>query len=175
MEIGLDFNVRFQRAQMKRTGAYRDGSFVWLGGWVPFPAAVSLSVDAFVMCGARHYVEFGLEVQSRLIEEFGHGLMHFHCNRVDLAREVARLPGLRLFQFGGDPGDPRPSVEYVPEMKAVLGDVPIMVSCSMDYFLSHIADGTLPTNVWYGVGGGPKPLSVVEANRLMDKVRAYRA
>jgi hypothetical protein len=50
-----------------------------------------------------------------------------------------------------------------------------MVSCSMDYFLSHLADGTLPTNVWYGVGGGPKPLSVDEANRLMDKVRAYRA
>jgi len=58
-------------------------------------------------------------------------------------------------------------------MKQVLGDVPLMVSCSMDYFMEHTEDGTLPTNVWYGVGGGP--LSVDEANRLMEKVRAYRA
>jgi len=173
MEIGLDFNVRFQEAQMERTGSYADGSFVWLGGWVPFPAAVSLSVDAYVICSPEHYIEFGLEYQSRLIERFGAGLMHFHCNRVDLAAEVAKLPSLRLFQFGGDPNDPKPSVAYVPEMKQVLGDVPLMVSCSMDYFMEHTEDGTLPTNVWYGVGGGP--LSVDEANRLMEKVRAYRA
>lgn len=172
MEIGLDFNVRFQEAQMGITGAYADGSFVCFGGWVPFPSAVSLSVDAYVICSVRHYVEFGFEFQSRLIEHFGHGLMHFHCNRADLAAEVARLPGLRLFQYGGDMRDPVPAAERLPQMRLAVGEIPVMVSCPSDYFLSHLNSRTLMPNVWYSVEGDA--FSIDEANRVMDAVRAYR-
>ena len=52
MQIGVDFNIQFQEAQMERTGTYKDGSFVWIAGWVPFPKAVSFSVDAYVICAA---------------------------------------------------------------------------------------------------------------------------
>ena len=173
MEVGLDFNIRFQEAQMERTGTYADGSFVWLAGWVPFARAVSLSVDAYVICSVRSYVEFGLEYQSRLIEHFGRGLMHFHCNRADLAAEVARLPGLSLLQYGGDTRDPLPEVEQLPEMRRAAGEVPIMVACDLKRFLDGLSGRSLMPNVWYNVSGGPIPVD--EANRIMDTVRSYRA
>jgi hypothetical protein len=172
MEIGLDYNIRFQEAQMAITGGYEDGCFVMMGGWAPFPRAICLSVDAYVICSVKSYVEFGFEYQQRLLEHFGHGIMHFHCNRTDLAAEVAKLPGLRLFQFGGDTRDPIPEVEQVPAMRGAIGDIPIMVSCSMDYFLTHLRYHTLPPNVWYRVDGS---MSVEEANRVMDEVRVYRS
>ena len=170
MEIGLDFNVRFQEAQMDRIGRFRNGCFVWLGDWVPFPRAVSLSVDAYVVCSPECYARLGFEYQSRLIKHFGHGLMHFHCNRTDLAAVVARLPGLELFQFGGDPKDPRPEIEHLSEMRAVVGDIPIRTTCSLNDFLSRMDAGTLPSNVWYDVG---QSISVEQANQLMKQVRNY--
>lgn len=172
MEIGIDYNIRFQEMQMEVCGGYDDGAFVMMGGWVPFPKAILLSVDAYVICNVESYIEFGFEYQARLLEHFGHGLMHYHCNRLDLAAEVAKLPGLRMFQFGGDTRDSVPDVEHVPAMRKVIGDIPILVYCDLDYFISHLKDGTLAPNVWYQVGGGA--LAIDEANRLMDEVRDYR-
>jgi hypothetical protein len=172
LELGLDFNIRFQEAQMRRTGAYRDGSFVWMGGWVPFPRAISISVDAYVVCSPQTYAEFGYDYQRRLLEHFGHGLLHFHCNRVDLAREVAKLPHLELFQFGGDPHDPKPDHEYLPEMRKAVGDLPMMVAYPYDLFVARLAESGLPPNVHYHVVG--KALAIDEANRLADRVRKYR-
>jgi len=172
LEIGLDFNVRFQEAQMTRISPYADGNFVWLGDWVPFPRAVSLSVDAYVICSVQTYEQFGLEYQRRLIEHFGHGLMHFHCNRTDLAAAVAQLP-LDLFQFGGDTRDPVSAVDRLREMRRAVGPVPIMVSCPLSVFRERLADRSLLPNVWYTVSG-PSDLTVDDANRLMDRVRAYQ-
>ena len=173
MEVGLDFNVRFQEAQMGRIGGLGDGCYVWLGGWVPFPRAVSLSVDAYVICAVKSYVEMGFEYQARLIEHFGHGLMHFHCARSDLAAEVAKLPGLELFQFGGDTRDPVPEIDRVPEIREAVGDIPIQVSCPQQEFRQRMSDGTLQPNVWYMVSG--PAMDAEEANRLMGLVRDYRA
>jgi len=173
MEIGLDCNIRFQEAQMKRIDGFRNGCFVWLGDWVPFPRAISLSVDPYVICSPECYLRFGFEYQSRLIRHFGHGLLHFHCNRADLAAETAKLPGLELFQFGGDPKDPKPEIEHLPEMKAVLGEIPIRTWCSLDDFVPRLEAKTLPPNVWYDVGG--RAISIAQANELMKRVRDYRA
>lgn len=173
IEIGLDFNIRFQEAQFKVIPRYRDGCFCWLTGWTPFERAISLSVDAFVLCSTKTYAECGLEYQARLIRRFGHGLMHFHCNRADLAAEVARLPGLELFQYGaGLPAGP-PDYTCLPEIRRAVGDIPIMVSYPLELFRQGLSDGTLMPNVMYGVHG--PALSVDEANRLMEQVRAYRA
>ena len=174
MDIGLDFNIRFQEAQMERIAAHADGCFVWLGDWVPFDRAISLSVDAYVVCSPATYAEFGFDWQRRLIEHFGHGLMHFHCNRTDLAAEVAKLPNLELFQFGGDSRDPVPSVDRVPEMRQAVGDIPILVDCPLDRFRTGLSEGTLIPNVCYQVTSN-HPLSIDEANRLAGAVRAYRA
>jgi hypothetical protein len=172
MEIGLDFNIRFQNAQRDRIARFREGCFEWLGQWVPYASAVSLSVDAYVLCSPRTYADLGFEYQCRLVEHFGHGLMHFHCNRTDLAREVAKLPGLELFQYGGDPRDPRPDIDYLPEMRAILGDTPIMAACSLDLFRARLDSSALPPNVWYHVHG--EPITVDQGNRLAAKVRNYR-
>jgi len=173
MDIGLDFNIRFQEAQMAYTGSIDGGCLCWLAGWTPFPRCISFSVDAYVIVKPAHYVEFGFDWQRRLIEHFGHGVMHFHCNRTDLAAEVAKLPNLMLFQYGGDPHDPKPDWEYLPDMRRAVGDIPLQVCIPLDVFRAGLHDGTLPPNVWYQVCGSP--VRVDEANRLMDEVWAYRA
>jgi hypothetical protein len=96
--------------------------------------------------------------------------MHFHCNRTDLAAVVANLPGLELFQFGGDPKDPKPEIEHLSEIRAVVGDIPIRTTCSLDDFLSRMDAGTLQPNVWYDV---TQSISVQQANQIMKKVRNY--
>ncbi len=173
MEIGLDFNLRFQDAHRGIIAPYRGGCFAWLAGWVPFPNAAALSVDAYVICSPAVYAEFGFEYQARLIRHCGRGLMHFHCNRTDLAAEVARLPGLALFQFGGDPQDPVPEIDHLPAMRQAVGDIPIQIYCPLPVFVERLKRQALLPNVWYCVGGGP--LATAEANKLMDKARAYRA
>jgi hypothetical protein len=170
MEIALDFNVRFQEAQMDRSRGFRNSCFVWPGDWVAFPRAVSLSVDAYVVCSPECYARWGFEYQSRLVNHFGHGLMHFHCNHTDLAAVVANLPGLELFQFGGDPKDLKPEIERLSEIRVVVGDIPIRTTCSLDDFLSRMDAGTLPPNVWYDV---TQSISVQQANQLMKKVRNH--
>lgn len=173
MAIGLDFNIRFQEAQFKRIGNYSDGCFCWLGQWVPFARAISFSVDANVMCSVQNYLEFGFEYQRRLITHFGHGLMHFHCNRPDLAAEVARLPGLELFQYGA--GLPRGPADHVclPDIRKAVGEIPIQVSYPLDVFRRDLKKKALLPNVMYCVHG--EGLTSDDANRIMDQVRAYRA
>ena len=173
MEIGLDYNIRFQEAQMERIPRHAEGCFVWLADWAPYPRAVSFSVDAYVICSVKHYVEFGFEYQSRLAEHFGCAVMHFHCNRPDLAAEVAKLPNLRMFQYGHDSRDPLPDVDRVPDMRRAVGDVPLMVWVESTEFQERLARQRLLPNVWYCVAGDE--LEPDEANRLAEKVRAYRA
>jgi len=72
MELGLDYNIRFQEAQQVITGPLADGCCVMMAGWVPFPRAITLSVDAYVICSVDSYLEFGFDYQQRLIEHFRH-------------------------------------------------------------------------------------------------------
>jgi hypothetical protein len=175
MEFGLEFNIRVQELMMLDIPPYQNGHFVFLGDWVPGPPAVSLSVDAHVMCSVGHYVEFGFDYNRRLIERFGAGLMHFHCNRAALAAEVAKLPNLRLFQFGGDSRDPVPEIDRLPDMRRAVGDIPIQISCPLESFLQRLGDRTLMPNVWYRVRSTGSGLAADEANRLAEKVRDYHA
>ena len=65
------------------------------------------------------------------------------------------MSGLGLFPFGGDPKDPTPEIEHLPAMRAAVGEIPIMISCPFDVFLSRMDAGTLPPNVRYVVHGEP--------------------
>jgi hypothetical protein len=175
LELGLKFNIAFQDAQRKMISKFGGGCFEWLCQWVPFENAVSLSVDAYAITSVEHYVEYGFDYQRRLIEHFGHGFLHFHCTRADLAKEVIKLPGLELFQFGDDPKDKTPNIDHLPEMREIVGDVPMMIKCRKPEFVIRLDKGELMPNVWYYVGQDGENFTKDEANRLMDRVRAYRA
>jgi hypothetical protein len=174
MALGVDCNIQFQEMQMREIGEQAGGSFAYLAQWVPFPRAVGLSVDSYVNCSVDTYAEFGFEYQQRLIDHFGHGLMHLHCNRADLAAQIVKLRGLALLQYGGDTRDKLTEYQRLPEMQKVAGEIPIQTSVEVDVFRAGLRDRTLPPNVWYGVLHG-ESLTVDEANALMDEVRAYRA
>jgi hypothetical protein len=171
MALGADCNIQFQEMQMREIGEHAGGSFAYLAQWVPFPRAVGLSVDSYVNCSVDTYAEFGFEYQQRLIDHFGHGLMHLHCNRSDLAAQIVKLRGLALLQYGGDTRDKLTEYERLPEMQKVAGEIPIQTSVDVEVFRAGLRDRTLPPNVWYMVYG--KSITVDEANALMDEVRAY--
>jgi len=99
--------------------------------------------------------------------------MHFHCNRADLAAEVARLRGLELLQFGGDTRDGVADIDRAEDMRSAVDDIPLQVACELATFRRRLDERTLLPNVWYTVYG--QALAAEEANGLMDTVRAYRA
>ncbi len=178
MEFGLEFNIRVQESLMRHIPRYRDGYFVFMADWVPLPPnqrAIIVGVDAYVICSVKHYAEFGFDWNRRLIEHFGAAVVHFHCNRADLAAEVARLPGLKMFQFGGDTRDPTPAIDHIPAIRRAVGDLPIQVNCTLDAFVRRLSDRTLMPNVFYIVEDDGPGLSIDDANRLANRVRAYRA
>jgi hypothetical protein len=178
MEFGLEFNIKVQETLLRAIPPYRDGSLVFMADWAPMPAgrrAIIVGVDAYVICSTQHYVEFGFEYNRRLIEHFGAAVIHFHCNRADLAAEVARLPNLLMFQFGGDSRDPVPEIDRLPEMRRAVGDIPMQINCPLDTFLQRLDNRTLMPNVWYLVQSAGPGLGMDEANQLAERVRAYRA
>ena len=178
MEFGLKFNIKVQESILREIPRYADGSFVFMADWVPTPPgsrAIIVGVDAYVFCAVKHYAELGFDYNRRLIEHFGAAVVHFHCNRPDLAAEVAKLPGLKMFQFGGDSRDPVPEIDRLPEMRKAVGDMPLMINCTLDAFRQRLEDRALPPNVFYIVESADAGLSVDEANRLAEQVWKYRA
>jgi hypothetical protein len=58
-------------------------------------------------------------------------------------------------------------------MRRAVGEIPLMTDAPQKVFLERLERRELPPNVWYHVSG--PPMEIDQANRLMDKVRKYRA
>ena len=52
--------------------------------------------------------------------------------------------------------------------------ITIQLTCSLDVFLQRLDEHTLMPNVFYLVESAGPGLAVDEANRLAERVRAYR-
>jgi len=173
MEIGVEENIQMLEMQYQMIEPFQEGRFTWIGGWVPHSSPVPLSVDTYILCAPWVYRDFGLAYQQRLIDHFGAGFMHFHGPRLDLLPEVLRLQGL-MFLEGFDSGrveEPR-AFEILPQIKALTGDMPLLISCTQAELMQGMHERSLPGGVMYRVGDVS---SIEEANRLMEEVRRYRA
>jgi hypothetical protein len=177
MEAAVDLNVRFLKMQQALLDDYAGGAFHYQAHWVPFEGATPwLSVDSYTCCSPRTYAEAGRAFQQRLVNHFGQGVMHYHSSRLDLLLEVLKLENLVGLSIDGSgrPQDPRPFkvlLTHHREIREVAGDLPLMCACDVNEFLHHLADRGLPGNVRYTVSGVE---TIQQANRLMDRVRAYR-
>jgi hypothetical protein len=64
-----------------------------------------------------------------------------------------------------------PAFEALPGFKPVAGDLPLVLNADFGAFQLALQEHRLTGGVFYKVKGVP---DVVTANRLMEKVRAYR-
>lgn len=172
MALGVEENTSMLEMQYDLLEPCEGGRFTWIGGWVPYPTPVPLSVDAYIPCAPWVYRDFGLEYQQRLLDRFGSGFLHFHGPRLDLLPEVLQLKGL-IFVQGIDSGredEPR-GFDLLPQIKALTQDMPLLVSCTKADLLLGMRERTLPGGVMYNVDG---VASIEEGNRLMEEVHRYR-
>ena len=168
MDLGIQWNIDWLEMQMAESGPFA-GGWVSLVDWFPSPT-VWLSVDAYGACRLETYVKMGRTYMQRLIDHFGHGWQHLHSDGVRLLPEIVKLRNLVGIQIGEDVGYPRP-FEIVREIQATTGDIPLQIGCRWREFRKALERGTLAGGVEYHVRGAP---SVNAANRLAERVRAYR-
>ena len=138
----------------------------------PGHAGAGLSVDAYSLCRGSVYEELGVEYTQRLIDRLGGGFLHVHAIGAHLVPATRSLRGLTELTLADDPQCER----YFPKlrhMRDCTGDLPLVVSCTLDEFRAGLRDHTLPGGVLYQVSPGAESLD--EARRLVDAARAFRS
>lgn len=128
------------------------------------------SVDAYSLCAPGTLQAWGAQQLTGFNKLAGGASLHIHENSHQVIEEVVEIPGWRQVQFSDGPGYAR-SFEIRWELRRRMRDIPIVLLCSRDEFLRAFEKKDLPANTQYRFGVD----SVSEAERIMDKVRAYEA
>ncbi len=169
IDFAFDLNVRIQEAFFENTPSFLGGTFSNMVQWVP-GRVISESVDPFHMTSVEDYEQWGEENVQRMFNHFDGGVLHIHSNGRHLLNAVSRLEGLKAILLLDEKDNP-PAFDVLPEMKKLVGDVPLVVSVNEDAFERHSSRNTLPGGVFYAV---KSTKSVDEVNRIMEGVRKYR-
>ncbi len=137
--------------------------------WIP-GRIISESVDPFHMTTVDYFERWGREPVERIFAAFGGGVLHIHGNGRHLLKAVSSLRGLKAV-FLGDDKDIPTSFSVLAELKRRTGDLPLVVQAHFPDFVAALDGHRLPGGVLYKVVDVPDRDT---ANRLMDRVRAYR-
>lgn len=172
-DLGFDTSVRFwdlQRAVVEASNkeVIQHDAYAAL---CSAHAKPGLSVDAYSLCAPEVYARLGLEYTQKLIDTYAGGYLHVHALGHHLLPRVGELRGLTDLMLADDPGCDR-AFPKLKQIRAQTGDTPLRVSCTLQEFTTGLRSGSLPGGVAYLLRD--PCASVDEANRLMDKVRAYR-
>lgn len=170
MDFALQLNIFvFERVYAALDG-FAGGSFVNMGSWAP-GRPLLVSVDAYHLAAPAFFEEWGRPWIQPLLNHFGGGLLHLHSNGRHLLPAVGTMPGLVCVYLLNEPWSER-AYDALHTLHARANGVPLVVDCRWDEFVRDLDAHRLPGNVLYQVSGAP---SVAEANRMMERVRAYRA
>jgi len=170
VDFAFDLNVRVQEAFFNSIPLLVGGTCSNMVQWIP-GRIVSESVDPFHMTSVEMFEEWGRAPAERILTHFDGGVLHLHGNGRHLIPAVRSLQGLKAVYLADDRGFP-PAFEVLPGLKAMAGDLPLLVSVDFAAFQAALEKNLLTGGAFYKVQGVP---SVDLANRLMEKVRAYRA
>jgi len=127
-----------------------------------------LSIDAYGMCDAKIYKQYGLEQHQRIVSHYGGARLHIHGNGRRLCELVAQIKGLNYCLMGDDVGFP-PAWTIVRELKKRMHPVPIGVRIPREAFLMGLKENNLPGGVMYHLSAESLP----EANTIMEQVFEY--
>jgi hypothetical protein len=170
----LDYSVRLTRFLHARVeeivGPYNRELYGDhpLSAYACCPAASS--VDAYSLCAPGTLREWGAWQLAECNEVTAGSWLHIHENSRQVVEEVVEIPGWRLVLFTDGPGYTR-SFDIRWELRRRMRDVPMAIGCARDEFLRALEERDLPGNTQYMLGAA----SMAEAERIMERVRAYEA
>lgn len=169
IELAFAINVAVHEAFFERVPPLAGGTASNMVQWIP-GRVVSESVDPFHMTSVDCLESWGREPVERIFARFDGGVLHIHGNGRHLLPAVAGFRGLKAIFLGDDRGFPR-AFDVLPDLRRMVGDVPLVVEVPFERFADALDHGRLPGGVLYRAAGVP---DVGTANRCMDKVRNFR-
>jgi len=170
IDFAFDLNVKIQETFFDKVGLLADGTASNMVQWIP-GRIVSESVDPFHMTSVDYFETWGREPVERILGQFDGGVSHIHGNGRHLMEAVSTVRGLKAIFLGDDRGFPK-AFDVLGEIQSRTGDVPLVTSVDVNDFVQKLDAHELPGGVLYHVTGTD---SIDTANRLMERIRAYRA
>jgi len=170
VDWSVDVNMQVFDAQAALLTEFTDASI----GEHPFrkysmSRIPNMGIDAYGMCDAKIYEQYGLEQHQRIVAHYGGARFHIHGNGRRLCELVARIKGLNYCYMGNDVGFP-PAWTVVGELKKRMYPVQISVEIPKEAFLKGLKEKTIPGGVEYRVLAE----SLSEANKIMEQVFEYK-
>ncbi len=169
IDFAFELNVRVQEAFFEHAGLVAGGTCSNMVGWAR-GRVLNESIDPFHMTSVECFEQWGREPVERISSRFDGGVIHVHGNGRHLLRAASTLGGLRAIYLGDDRGYP-PAFSVLADLKRRVGAVPLVVGAALPEFVAALDARRLVGGVKYNVTGAPDPDT---ANRIMDRVRAYR-
>lgn len=170
MSFALELNQFVQDRVLDALDTFQGGTFCNMGSWAP-GRDILFSVDAYHMAHPDYFEEWGRPYIQSLLDHYDGGLLHLHSNGLHLLPTVRTLNKLVCVYLLDEAWNP-PAYERLSEHHQTADGVPLVVSCRYEEFVRDLEAHRLPGNVLYKIREAP---SVEAGNRLMEKVRAYRA
>lgn len=169
IDFAHDLNVQVHRTFFEVVPMLEGGTFSNFGQWIP-GRIVSESLDPYHMTSVHYFEKWGREPAERILGTFDGGVIHIHGNGRHLLKAAATLKGLKAILLLDDLRIPL-AFDVLADLKARVGDVPLALFADYAKFVERLDRHDLPGGVVYQVKNVP---DVATANRLMEKVRAYR-
>ena len=168
--FAYELNVKIHRTFFEAVPLLDGGTLSNFAQWIP-GRIVSESLDPYHMTSVAYFERWGREPAEHILAAFDGGVIHIHGNGRHLLSAASTLRGLKAILLLDDKGIP-PACDALPELRARTGDVPVALFIDYSKFVERLEGRTLPGGVLYQVRNVP---DVAAANRLMERVRAYRA
>lgn len=169
VDFAYQLNLHVQQTFFNEIPLLEGGTCSNMVQWMP-GRIISESVDPFHMTNVDYFERWGREPVERIFAAFDGGVLHIHGNGRHLLKAVSSLRGLKAVLLGDDKDIPT-SFSVLAELKRRTGDLPLVVQAHFPDFVAALDGHRLPGGVLYKVGDVPDRDT---ANRLMDRVRAYR-
>jgi hypothetical protein len=170
VDFAYDLNVAVQQKFFDTAPCLQGGTFSNFGQWLP-GRIVSESIDPYHMTSVDYFERWGRAPAERMLRTFDGGVIHIHGNGRHLLEAASTIAGLQALLLLDDRGFPL-AFDVLAELQARVGDVPVAVFADYEPFVARLNRHELPGGVMYQVRNVP---TVLEANRCMERVRAYRA
>jgi len=170
VDFAFELNVAVQQAFFDCVPLVEGGTASNMAQWIP-GRIVSESVDPFHMTSVAYFETWGREPAQRIFDRFDGGVLHIHGNGRHLMEAVSALRRLHAIYLGDDKGFPL-AFDILPQLRARTKDIPLVLAVDYPRFVDKLSRHELVGGVFYKVSDAP---DAATANRLMEKVRAYRA